>query len=67
MGPQVNKFEQVTSDCHQMSLAGGGLGLGGWGGGPMPYECVGSGVPGPGTVVSNTSWGPPCRQTDTHE
>ena len=23
-GPQVNKFEQVSSDDHQMSLAGGG-------------------------------------------
>ena len=23
-GPQVNKFEQATSDCHQMSLAGAG-------------------------------------------
>ena len=21
--PQINKFEQVSSDCHQMSLAGG--------------------------------------------
>ena len=30
-GPQVNKFEQVSSDCHQMSLVGGtswiGMGL----------------------------------------
>ena len=22
MGPEVNKFEQVSSDCHQMSLVG---------------------------------------------
>ena len=25
---QMNKFEQVFSDAHQMSLAGGGAGLG---------------------------------------
>ena len=37
-GPQVNKFEQVSTDDHQLSLAGG-LGLGvvvpclGWAGG----------------------------------
>ena len=31
-GHQVNKFEQVSSDGHQMSLGGGQ----GWGGGPMP-------------------------------
>ena len=37
--PQMNTFEQVSSDCHQMSLAGDGLWLrdpisdvcGGWG------------------------------------
>ena len=27
-GPQVNKFEQVSSDDHQMSLVGGGAGAG---------------------------------------
>ena len=32
LGPQVNKFEQVTSDCHQMSIASR-VGLGN--GGPM--------------------------------
>ena len=36
LGPQVNKFEQVSSDDHQMSVAGrdpqiGCLGLGGRG------------------------------------
>ena len=32
-GPQVNRFEQVSSDGHHLSLAGGpGLGLGGGGG-----------------------------------
>ena len=25
-GPQMNKFEQVSSDHHQMSLTGGGVG-----------------------------------------
>ena len=25
VGPQVNKFEQVSSDDHQMSLAGVGM------------------------------------------
>ena len=30
VGPQVNKFEQVSSDDHQMSVAGVGLGKG-WG------------------------------------
>ena len=40
IGPQVNKFEQVFNDNHQMSVAGGGcpshcgegVGLGGQGG-----------------------------------
>ena len=27
VGPQVNKFEQVCSDDHQMPIAGGGGGL----------------------------------------
>ena len=26
LGPQVNKFEQVYNDDHQMSVAGGGVG-----------------------------------------
>ena len=37
-GPQVNKFEQVSSDGHQMPLAGAGAwGYQGWGwdGSPM--------------------------------
>ena len=28
VGPQVHKFEQVSSDDHQMSVAGGGYGQG---------------------------------------
>ena len=26
VGPQMNKFEQVSSDDHQMSVEGGGVG-----------------------------------------
>ena len=42
-GPQVKRFEQVTSDCHQMSLAGLGPGLG-WGC-PMSGGAWAEGVP----------------------
>ena len=35
--PQVNKFEQVSSDSHQMPLAGG------WAGGPMSEGILGGG------------------------
>ena len=35
VGPQVNKFEPVSSDGHQMSLAGGEARAGARAGGPM--------------------------------
>ena len=31
VGPQVNKFEKISSDDHQMSVAGEGVGLQGGG------------------------------------
>ena len=77
-GPQVNKFEQVSNDGHQISLAGElgssmfGVQMRTGAGGGVP--CVMSRVPGPGapdTVKSKVSWvmviwGPP-GQTDRHE
>ena len=39
IGPQMNKFEQVSSDHHQMSLAGGA------GVGPQVLKAGGGGVP----------------------
>ena len=39
VGPQVNKFEQVSSDDHQLSVAGGG--------GHIPRSDVGGGVMSP--------------------
>ena len=77
-GPQVNKFEQVSNDGHQISLAGelgssmSGVQMRTGAGGGVP--CVMSRVPGPGgpdTVKSKVSWvmviwGPP-GQTDRHE
>ena len=62
-GSQVNKFQQVSSLDHQMSLEGflyrevpcsGGQG---WGGGTLPVQCSSmSGVGGPCMVRSNVSW-----------
>ena len=63
----MNKFEQVSSDGHQMPLAGTGLG---WG-----IPCL-DGVPGPGLrgslysevqcIVCNGDMGSPSGQTDRH-
>ena len=36
VGPQVNKFEQISSDDHKMSLAGGGYVGGGYIQGGIP-------------------------------
>ena len=72
MGPQVNKFVQVSTDGHQMSLAGDEARAGG-------VLCLMSGEGGTGscTMRSNASrvmvtWGPPSPshpydQTDTSE
>ena len=66
-GPQVNKFEQVSSDDHQMSVALGGsvpcLVSGKGGGGLGLMSGIGGGE-GTCTVRSNASfvmvtWGPP--------
>ena len=67
----MNKFEQVSSYDHQVSLRGGGQthiwrrpGLG------VEVTCLeGGGVSGPCTVRYNESWvmvtlGPPCEQND---
>ena len=59
-GPQANKFEQVSSDDHQMSLAGGpmsdvGVRLSGKGR-MSDIQWVGHGGGGPCTVRSNVSW-----------
>ena len=53
-GPQVNKFEQVSSDDHQMSLAGTGLGWGDPMSGGGPRARAGGGVH--CTKRTNASW-----------
>ena len=45
VGPQVNKFEQVSSNDHHISLAGG------W---ECPYEV---GIPGPVSVSGGGGYG----------
>ena len=66
-GPQVNKFEQVFSNCHQMSLAGG------WAGGVTCLVSRGGDEARACTVRSNASWvmvtwGPTLnRMTETTE
>ena len=80
-GPEVNKFEQISSHSHQMWLAEGQGGQGwgilmshvqkegelGWVKGPM---CGGRGLGGTCILKSNASWvtviwDPPRGQTDT--
>ena len=70
-GPQMNKFEQVSSYGHQMSLAGG------WAWPELGVPCLmarGAAAAGRGcTVKSNASWvmvtsgPPPLLWTDRHE
>ena len=43
--PQMNKFEQVSSVYHQMSLTGESLGKMSWGGGTVSDLSQGEGVP----------------------
>ena len=65
VGPQVNIFEQVSSDDHQMSQAGGAKSPmshvleGGW----WYWGCLYSEVQ---YIMGNGTWGPPpcCGQTD---
>ena len=57
VGPQVNKVEQVFSDDHQMSVAGG-LGEG---------VCLGLVFAGGGTLPAPCDLPPSCGQTDTCE
>ena len=45
--PQINKFEQVSSDCHQMSLAGGPISDIFWLGGGSDVRVRAEGVMGP--------------------
>ena len=55
--PQVNKFEQVSSLEHQMSLAGGlGLGLGGGWSQCLEGARLGPGQEGLLLMRSNASW-----------
>ena len=50
-GAEVNKFEQVSSDGHQMSLAGGA-----WAVGSLSNEVQYLRAGGPGAMRSNASW-----------
>ena len=55
LGPQVNKFEQVFSDDHQMSVAGDGVGI------QDPCHMSGCGGGGVGTVMYvRVTWNPSC-------
>ena len=60
MSSQVNKFEQVSSDDHQMSLAGGQGGpmsdVKGAGVGSPMSDVQGAGLLGPYRVKSKASW-----------
>ena len=55
LGPRVNKFEQVFSDDHQMSVAGGWVGI------EDPCHMSGGGGGWVGTVRSvRVTWNPSC-------
>ena len=63
-GSQMNKFEKVFSDGHQMSLTGGGAG------GPMSGERVGTWYSEVQCIMGNGHIGLPwslCQQTDMTE